>query len=69
MLPERPAVRPLDVQRVDGPEGRGIVLTDRLGVSEPTFIPEQLLPIVGRCTGELTLAEIRAAAARQYGPG
>lgn len=63
---EKPAVRPLDVQRVDEPQGRGIVLVDRLGISEPSFIPEQLLPIVGRMTGELTLAQIREQAQPQY---
>lgn len=46
---------------------RGVVLRDRLGLSEPTFVPEPLLPIVGRCTGEHTLAQIRQAAARQLG--
>ncbi|MCR9248483.1 MAG: AmmeMemoRadiSam system protein B [bacterium] len=69
--PERPAIRPLDVQRIDEPDDagsdrRGIVLTDRLGLSEPTFVPEALLPIVGRCTGEYTVSEILAAAAPQF---
>ncbi|MCA8977888.1 MAG: MEMO1 family protein [Planctomycetes bacterium] len=64
---ERPAIRPLDVQHVDQPQGRGVVLVDRLGISEPAFIPEGLLPIVGRCTGERTLAEIQAQAQAQYG--
>lgn len=65
---ERPAIRPLDVQRVDEPQGtgRGVVLVDRLGISEPAFIPEGMLPIVGRCTGERSLAEIRAEAESQY---
>lgn len=63
---DRPAIRPLDVQRVENEQGRGIMLSDRLGISEPTFIPEQLLPIVGRCTGECSLVEIRQQADPQY---
>ena len=58
-------MRPLDVQRVSEPD-RGIALVDRLGISETTFIPEHLLPIVGRCTGELSIAEIHSEAAPQY---
>jgi AmmeMemoRadiSam system protein B len=63
----RPAVRALDVQRATQGRARGIVLTDRLGLSEPTFLPEALLPIVGRCDGTKTLAEIRRLASHQVG--
>lgn len=66
MSDDRPSIRALDVQRTDGPEGPGIVLIDRLGISEPTFLPEAALPIAGRCTGELTVAEIHEAAQKQY---
>lgn len=66
-LPERPALRPLDVRRHDDPDNPGLVLVDRLGIAEPAFVPEDLLPIVGRCTGESTLAQIRAAASAQLG--
>lgn len=55
------------MQRIEHSDGPGIVLVDRLGISEPSFIPEDLLPIVGRCTGEWTLGEIREQAAPQYG--
>lgn len=64
---ERPAVRPLEVQRHDGPDGPGIVLVDRLGLREPAFVPAALLPIVGRCDGTRTLAEIRSEAGAQLG--
>ena len=60
---DRPAVRGLDMQRVDD----GIVLTDRLGISEPVWVPTDLLPIVGRCDGTHTLAQIRQAVRRQLG--
>ncbi|MBL9079472.1 MAG: hypothetical protein JNL08_18360, partial [Planctomycetes bacterium] len=66
---DHPAVRALDVQHVDGQGGAGIVLTDRLGVSEPTFVPAALLTIVGRCDGTRSLARIRAEAAAQLGNG
>jgi hypothetical protein len=56
----RPAIRGLDVQRVAHGREVGIVLTDRLGLGEPTFLPEALLPIVGRCDGTKTLAAKRA---------
>ncbi|MBL8730536.1 MAG: AmmeMemoRadiSam system protein B [Planctomycetes bacterium] len=60
-LDDRPAVRAVDVQRTDG----GIALTDRLGISEPTLVPDELLPIVGRCDGTRSLAEIAREASRQ----
>ncbi len=63
----RPTVRALDVQRIDSGERRGIVLADRLGISEPAFVAAELLPIVGRCDGSRTLAEIRREASRQLG--
>lgn len=66
-LPERPAIRPLEVRQIADGRHRGIVLVDRLGLSEPAFVPEELLPIVGRCTGEATLAQIRRAASEQVG--
>jgi AmmeMemoRadiSam system protein B len=66
-LPDPPALRPLDVRRSQRVNQPGIVLEDQLGLSEPTFVPEQLLPIVGRCTGEASLDEIRAAASEQVG--
>jgi hypothetical protein len=62
----RPTVRALEVQRVTDPED-GIVLVDRLGLSEPAFVPAGLLPIVGRCDGTRSLAEIRREASEQVG--
>jgi len=63
----RPAVRALDVQRMQAGQVDGIVLTDRLGISEPTVVPAELLPIVGRCDGTRTQAQIRREASRQLG--
>ena len=63
----RPALRALDVQRIERGRDRGIVLGDRLGISEPLFLAEAVLPIVGRCDGSKTLAEIRDLASRQVG--
>lgn len=63
----RPAVRAVDVQHVEAPPGPGIVLFDRLGISEPTFVPAALLPVVGRCDGSRTIDEIRREASRQVG--
>ncbi len=66
-LPELPAVRALDVERATHEGAPGIVLHDRLGLSEPTFLPHELLPIVGRCDGSRTLAQIRDEASAQVG--
>src|SRR5688572_27934935 len=63
---ERPAVRALEVERIDDPEP-GIVLIDRLGISEPAFVPAELLPIVGRCDGTRSLLEIAREASAQLG--
>jgi AmmeMemoRadiSam system protein B len=64
---DRPAIRPLEVQTVERDDETGVVLIDRLGSSEPTFVPAALLPILGRCTGEWTLPQIRRAAQAQFG--
>lgn len=64
---EHPAFRPLDVQRTDDGKMRGIVLVDRLGLSQPTFVPEALLPIVGRFDGERSVAEVCAEATAALG--
>lgn len=66
-VPDRPAIRPLEVETVERDDETGVVLFDRLGISEPTFVPAALLPIVGRCTGEWTLAQILRAARAQLG--
>jgi len=66
-IPLRPAIRGLQLQRIDRGKDRGVALSDRLGISEPTFIAEELLPIVGRCDGTKTVAEIRVLASRQVG--
>jgi hypothetical protein len=62
-----PRLRPLDAQQVSHAGQRGIVLIDRLGFAEPTFIPAGLLPIVGRCDGSRSFAAIAAAASQQIG--
>lgn len=69
MVDERPAMRALEVQRIDGPPGPGVVLVDRLRVSEPTFLPDAAVPIAGRCTGELTIEEIHREAQAHYADG
>jgi hypothetical protein len=63
----RPALRALEIQHHDGPDGPGILLIDRLGISTPTFVPAALLPIVGRCDGTRSLSVIRREASRQLG--
>ena len=65
--PEFPAIRPLELQQVDRGQQHGVVLLDRLGISEPTFVPQELLPIVGRCTGQWSLAAIQQQASAQLG--
>ncbi len=51
----RPALRPLEVHRV----ARGVVITDPLGLlTGQVFVPEGLLPIVGRFDGRRTVADI-----------
>ncbi len=65
--PAFPAIRPLELQQVDRGAEPGVVLVDRLGISEPTFVPQELLPIVGRCTGEWSLAAIQQQASAQLG--
>lgn len=62
-----PAIRPLELQQVDRGTERGVVLLDRLGISEPTFVPQELLPIVGRCTGDRSLLTIQQQASAQLG--
>jgi MEMO1 family protein len=64
---DHPALRSLDARRIDQGKERGVILEDRLGISEPTFVPEELLPIVGRCTGEVSIDEIVRAASKQVG--
>lgn len=64
---EHPAFRPLDVQRVVDGQHRGVVLVDRLGISEPTFLGTELLPIIGRFDGTRSVQAICAAAAAQIG--
>lgn len=66
-LPTHPAVRALDLERVTHEGTPGIVLHDRLGLSEATFLPEDLLPIVGRCDGSRTVLQIRDEASAQVG--
>ncbi len=65
--PVHPAVRALDLERVTHEGTAGIVLHDRLGLSESTFLPEELLPIVGRCDGSHTVQQIRDEASAQVG--
>lgn len=65
--PVFPAVRALDLERVTHEGEPGIVLHDRLGLSESTFLPQDLLPIVGRCDGTRTVQEIRDEASEQVG--
>jgi AmmeMemoRadiSam system protein B len=62
-----PRLRPLDFQQVRHAGQRGIVLIDRLGFAEPTFVPAGLLPIVGRCDGSRPIAAIAEEAAAQIG--
>lgn len=62
---EHPAFRPIDVQHAHD-EG-GIVLIDRLGLSEPTFVPAAMLPVLGQFDGVRDLAAIAAAASAQLG--
>jgi len=49
-----------DVRPTEYDGRRGLALTDHLGVAEPAFLPEGLLPIVGRLDGEHTIAAIEA---------
>ncbi|GAB4138893.1 MAG: AmmeMemoRadiSam system protein B [Planctomycetota bacterium] len=65
--PNRPAFRQLDLHEVREQDQRGILLTDRLGISEPVFIPEALLPIVGLFDGQRTVAEIAREASASCG--
>ncbi|MBK8100338.1 MAG: AmmeMemoRadiSam system protein B [Planctomycetes bacterium] len=64
---EHPAFRPLDVQQVAHGKDRGVILVDRLQISEPTFLGADLLPIVGRFDGIRSVQAICAAAAAQIG--
>ncbi|MCA8967653.1 MAG: AmmeMemoRadiSam system protein B, partial [Planctomycetes bacterium] len=66
-LPTHPAVRALDLERVTHEGVPGIVLHDRMGLSESTFLPQDLLPIVGRCDGSRTVLQIRDEASEQVG--
>lgn len=64
---EHPAFRPLDVQHVRDAADPGIVLVDRLGLAEPTFVPKGLLPVVGQFDGVRDIAGVCRAAGRQLG--
>jgi len=64
----RPALRNVDVQRIDQGDQAGVVLTDPLGISpEQVFVPEGLLPVVGRFDGQRSLAEIEVELAHASG--
>lgn len=63
---ERPALRPLDARRVHTPAA-GFLLHDRLGISEPAFVPLELLPIVRRLDGSRSVGQVRAEAAAEFG--
>lgn len=57
---DRPAFRALEIQTGEQGGEKGVVLIDRLGISpEAAFVPDGLLPIIGRFDGTLTVAEIR----------
>ena len=64
----RPTLRGLDVRHEERDGQAGVVLTDPLGIStHQVFVPEGLLPIVGRFDGDHTIADIEAALAAQSG--
>jgi len=63
----RPALRGFDFQRVTQDGQSGLALIDRLGLTEgAVFLPDGLVPLVGRMDGTRTIAELRAALT---GPG
>src|SRR5712671_1826428 len=64
---EHPAFRPLEVQRVQQGRQNGVLLLDRLGIAEPTFVPEELLPIVGRFDGAKSVTAVCAELADAHG--
>ena len=58
-MEERPAFRQIDVRHIEQDGKDGVVLMDPLGIqSQQIFVPEGLLPIVGRFDGSRTIAEI-----------
>jgi AmmeMemoRadiSam system protein B len=67
--PNRPAIRPVEsIVLPDPTHGRVVVLRDTQGVtSVPACIPQDLIPIVARFTGELTCAEIAEAVSLELG--
>ncbi|MEZ5963515.1 MAG: AmmeMemoRadiSam system protein B [Planctomycetota bacterium] len=57
--PQHPRLRPLEVRRHVEAGCPGVVVTDPLGLAPGTcFIPETLLPIVGRFDGERSVADV-----------
>ncbi len=67
-LPERPILRPLEVHRVTEGDERGVVLVDPLGLNdEQVFVPEGLLPLVGRMDGQRTCDQILAELRAEFG--
>jgi AmmeMemoRadiSam system protein B len=65
----RPALRPVETIVVpDAEHGRVVVLRDTQGVTAAhASIPQQLIPVVARFTGEQTCAEIARDASRELG--
>lgn len=64
----KPALRHLDVRHDEQNGQPGLVLSDPLGLSQQQiFIPNGLLPIVGRFDGDHSIADIATAVANQTG--
>ena len=64
----KPTLRHLDVRHDEQNGQPGLVLSDPLGISQQQiFIPNGLLPIVGRFDGDHSIADIATAVAKQSG--
>lgn len=64
---EHPAFRPLDLQQTGNGERQGLVLVDRLGFAEPTFVPQELLPLLSLFDGARNVDAIAALASTRLG--
>lgn len=64
----RPVLRHLEVHPFEDGQRRGLVLVDPLDlVPDPVFVPEGLLPIVGRFDGVRTVEDVRRELAQDLG--
>jgi AmmeMemoRadiSam system protein B len=65
--PRHPALRPARAEPASAGGQDGLVLVDPLGLSEPTFVPAPLVPIVARFDGSRPAAAIAALAGAELG--